>query len=78
VAAARDRRTERAAAGGLLERLGDDPRFPFSRAELEALVLGSPPPLGRALEQVRTFLRSVDEVVARYPEAAAYAGGEVL
>jgi adenylosuccinate lyase len=80
VAAARDRRVEGAdpSGGGLLERLGRDPRFPFSAGELDQLVLGSPPPLGRAVEQVRSFLRSVDEVVARHPEAAAYAGREVL
>jgi adenylosuccinate lyase len=79
VAAARERRLATdAAAGGLLDRLGADPRFPFSVDELSQLVLGTPPPLGRALDQVRSFLRSVDEVVARRPEAAAYAGGEVL
>jgi adenylosuccinate lyase len=78
VAAARERRQQGPAAAGLLDRLADDTRFPFSGDDLTELVLGSPPPLGRALDQVRAFLRSVDIVVARHPQAAAYRGGEVL
>jgi adenylosuccinate lyase len=70
-----------AAAGdgpAFLGRLAADGRIGFSAEELATLI-GDPLDLaGAATSQVASFVARVDEVVKRHPEAAAYAGADVL
>ena len=58
--------------------LAADPRIGFSAAELTTLV-GQPIDLaGAAPAQVAAFVARVSEVTERHPQAAAYAGADVL
>ncbi|MFI6456347.1 adenylosuccinate lyase [Streptosporangium amethystogenes] len=70
----------REGAGGneLLARLAADERFPLDRAALEGL-LGEPISFtGAAASQVAAVVARVQEVVTRYPQAAAYRPGAIL
>ncbi|MER5628227.1 adenylosuccinate lyase [Streptosporangium sp. NPDC002544] len=70
----------REGAGGneLLARLAADERFPLDRAALEGL-LGEPISFtGAATSQVAAVVARVEEVVTRYPQAAAYRPGAIL
>ena len=70
----------REGAGGneLLARLAADERFPLDRAALEGL-LGEPLSFtGAATSQVAAVVARVQEVVARYPQAAGYRPGAIL
>ena len=61
-----------------LARLAADPRIGFSAAELTNLV-GEPLDLaGAAPAQVAAFVARVSEVTKRHPQAAVYAGADVL
>lgn len=62
----------------LLERLGSDPDFPGSVSELTALVSDPTSLLGAIGEQITTFCGQVGDLVASKPDAASYAGGEIL
>ncbi|RSN06823.1 adenylosuccinate lyase [Nonomuraea sp. WAC 01424] len=68
----------RGAANELLDLLGADERFPLDRQELEALLADRVSFTGAAAAQVAEVARQVGQVVAEYPEAAAYRPGEIL
>jgi adenylosuccinate lyase len=78
VEAVNERRRHGSGTDDLLTRLGADDHFPFDEAELRRLVNEGPVPVGRAGEQVATFVGRVGRVVARHPDAASYRGGAVL
>ncbi len=56
----------------LLERLAADPRLPFDLPALRKLVSAPIGFVGAAPSQVDQFAKTVERIVARYPEAAAY------
>ena len=62
----------------VFERLAADPRLGLSAERLEALVAEPITFTGAAVDQVHGVVRRVDELVARHPEAAAYAPGAIL
>jgi adenylosuccinate lyase len=62
----------------LLDRLAADPRIPLDRAALGALVSAPAAFVGAAGRQVAAFAEQVGVWVERFPEAAAYGGGEIL
>ncbi len=62
----------------LFERLAADDRIPLDRAALDALVADPVAFVGDAPRQISGFVARVDEVVARFPEAAAYSPGPLL
>ncbi|MEV0238182.1 adenylosuccinate lyase [Nonomuraea sp. NPDC050786] len=68
----------RGAANELLERLAGDARFPLERDQLEGLLADRVSFTGAAAEQVRAVAQRVGEVVAAYPQAAAYRPGAIL
>ncbi len=70
----------RARSGGpdLFERLAADDAIPLDRAALEALVADPVAFVGDAPRQTAAFVAKVDEVVARFPEAAVYSPGHLL
>ena len=77
VALALDMRTGGDSAS-LYERLASDERVSATAAELEAMA-GDPLDLvGLAPEQARVFAKNVDDIVAKYPDAARYKGRGVL
>jgi adenylosuccinate lyase len=73
---------EKDAGNDLLERLADDGRLPWDRADLDALLNEGHaqrlPFTGAAAEQLAAVLAAVEAVVARYPEAATYRPGVIL
>ena len=73
--AMREQGTER---NDLLDRLAADPRIPLDRAALGALVANPAVFVGAAGRQVATFAEQVRGWVDRFPDAAAYRGGEIL
>ena len=62
----------------LFDRLAADDRIPLERPALEALVADPVAFVGDAPRQTAAFVARVDEVAARYPEAAAYSPGPLL
>ncbi|UCM86633.1 adenylosuccinate lyase [Streptomyces marincola] len=62
----------------LLDRLAADERIPLDRAGLDALMADRLSFTGAAGAQVAAVVGRIDEVVKRYPEAAAYAPGAIL
>jgi adenylosuccinate lyase len=62
----------------LLDRLAADERIPLDRAGLDALMADRLSFTGAAAGQVAAVLGRVEDVVKRYPEAAAYAPGAIL
>ena len=78
VAVADDLRHGRIRENDLVARLGAEPGLPFSAGELESL-LGSPLQLvGAARAQVQAFVKQVEAVLERHPEAAHYEPGRLL
>jgi adenylosuccinate lyase len=73
--AMRERGAER---NDLFDRLAEDARLPLSRDELDALLADRLSFTGTAGEQVAAVVRRVDELVAKYPEAAGYAPAPIL
>jgi adenylosuccinate lyase len=67
-----------AANNDLIERLAEDERLPFDQAELAKLMQNPIDFVGMAPAQVQRFVRRVEEIGARYPEALAYAPGDIL
>ncbi|MFT4009331.1 MAG: adenylosuccinate lyase [Nocardioidaceae bacterium] len=59
-------------------RLAADPRLGLTAAQLGSLVAEPIAFTGAALAQVQAVVRAVDDVVARYPEAATYSPGAIL
>ena len=72
VAVALAQREKGAEGNDLLDRLGDDPAFPLSTAELLALLTEPLDFVGDARRQVREVVRRVQDVVANHPAAANY------
>ncbi|ARQ71903.1 adenylosuccinate lyase [Streptomyces marincola] len=62
----------------LLDRLAADERIPLDRAGLDALMADRLSFTGAAGAQVAAVVGRIEEVVKRYPEAAAYAPGAIL
>jgi adenylosuccinate lyase len=62
----------------LLDRLAADDRIPLSRERLDDLLADRLPFTGVANAQVAAVVKRVSDVVARFPEAAAYAPGAIL
>ncbi len=62
----------------VFDRLAADPELGLSREELDALVSDPITFTGAAVDQVHAVVRRVEGVVARHPEAAAYAPGAIL
>ncbi|MFB9906858.1 adenylosuccinate lyase [Allokutzneria oryzae] len=73
--AMREQGTER---NELLDRLGADQRFPLDRPALERLLADRLPFTGAASAQVNAVVQRVQDVMARYPEAAGYAPEPIL
>ena len=73
--AMREKDTER---NELLDRLADDERIPLDRAALEALMADRLSFTGAAADQVAAVVRRIEEVTARYPQAAGYTPGAIL
>jgi adenylosuccinate lyase len=69
---------ETGAGNDLLDRLAADPRLPWDRAGLDALLADSLSFTGAATEQVAAVVTAVQAVVARYPDAATYRPGAIL
>lgn len=78
VAVALAMREEGQADNDLLDRLGADPRLPLDRDGLAAALADPMAVAGRAQAQVAAFAAQVGAIVDRYPEAAAYAPGDIL
>ena len=62
----------------LLDRLAADDRLGVDRAHLESLVRSPMEFTGAARAQVDEVVRQVEQVAARYPEAAAYVPAPIL
>ncbi|MGW5677835.1 adenylosuccinate lyase [Streptomyces sp. NPDC003860] len=78
VAAALAMREQGVERNELLDKLAADERIPLDRSELDALMADKLSFTGAAADQVAAVVRAVEEVVARYPEAAGYAPGAIL
>jgi len=66
------------AVNDLFDRLAADARLGLSRSQIDALVADPIEFTGAAVDQVQAVVRKVDEVAKRYPDAAAYAPGDIL
>ncbi|WP_420749224.1 adenylosuccinate lyase [Rhodococcus sp. O3] len=62
----------------LLDRLAADERLPLDRAALEAALADRSAFVGAAEAQVASVVESVNDLVARYPEAAKYTPAPIL
>jgi adenylosuccinate lyase len=62
----------------LLDRLAADPRLPMDRAALDAALADRAAFSGAAGPQVDSVVAAVNDLVARYPEAARYTSGDIL
>jgi len=69
---------EQGADNDLLDRLAADPRLPLDRAGLDAALADRSAFTGAAGAQIQAVVSAVDELVARYPAAAAYAPAPIL
>ena len=69
---------ERGAEPDLLDRLAADPRLPLDRAALDAALADRQSFTGAAGSQIDRVVAAVDELIRRYPEAAAYVPGAIL
>jgi adenylosuccinate lyase len=78
VAVALAMREQGAAGNDLFDRLAADDRLPLDRAALDALVGAPLDFVGTAVAQVGSFVATVNEIVARHPDAAAYRSEPVL
>ncbi|WP_106402118.1 adenylosuccinate lyase [Actinocorallia populi] len=78
VASALAMREQGAAENRLLDRLAADERLPLDRAALDALMADRLSFTGAAAAQVSAVVSRVDDLIKRYPEAAAYTPGAIL
>lgn len=69
---------EKGAEPDLLDRLAADPRLPLDRAALDAALADKQVFTGAAGDQVDRVAAAVDDLIARYPEAAEYTSGAIL
>jgi adenylosuccinate lyase len=77
VAAALDMR-QTGADPALLRRLADDDRLPLDAGQLAALMAEPLEFTGAAADQVRAIVAQITQIVAEYPQAAAYTPGAIL
>jgi adenylosuccinate lyase len=78
VAVALAMREQGAAGNDLFERLAGDPRLGLSRSQLDDLVADPRSFTGAAGDQVAAVVARVEDVVRRYPDAAAYTPAPIL
>lgn len=78
VAAALRLREEGAQENDLLDRLAADPRLGLAPAELEGILAAPIDFVGRAPDQVETFVASISALVSADPVAAGYRPGDIL
>jgi adenylosuccinate lyase len=78
IAVALAMREKGVAENDLFDRLALDSRLGLTRAEIDALVADREAFVGAAPAQVRAVVDRVAEVVARHPQAAAYAPAPIL
>ena len=78
VASALALREEGAEGNELMDRLAGDGRLPLDRGRLDELLADRLSFTGAAGEQVAAVVGRVEEIVARYPRAAAYVPGAIL
>ncbi|KAA2260108.1 adenylosuccinate lyase [Solihabitans fulvus] len=78
VAVALAMREQGAAENDLLDRLAADDRLPLDRATLDALLADRLSFTGVAAEQVDAVVKQVDAVLAKHPDALAYAPAPIL
>lgn len=62
----------------LLDRLSQDPRLSLPKERLMAAIANPIEFVGNAPRQIATFASQVEEIVAKYPEAAVYNPEEIL
>ena len=77
VAVALEAREGKATGADLLDRLGDDPRFPADRSELAGIVQRPERFLGLVDDQVAAFVARVEQRMTGV-ESAAYRGADIL
>jgi adenylosuccinate lyase len=78
VAVALEMRQQGARQNDLITRLGNDDRIPLDQAELTRLLQRPIEFTGTASSQVQAFVRRVETVASKYPEAAAYVSEPIL
>ncbi|MCH2108796.1 MAG: adenylosuccinate lyase [Polyangiaceae bacterium] len=78
VAVALEMREAGRSQNDLLERLGNDSRLPLSKADLEAFIEKPLDFVGAAPSQVSSFIRSVEALASKFPQAAGYQPGSIL
>jgi adenylosuccinate lyase len=78
VSVARDMRSGLVTQNDLFARLAADPRLGLSTAQLDSITAQGRANSGDAAAQVRAFCKSVKDIEARHPEAAAYKAGAIL
>ena len=78
VAVALEMRSDAQAENDLLARLGADERFPVDQAQLREALQNPGELAGRSAAQVTAIEARVGEIIARYPDAAAYAPGTIV
>ncbi|MGH3348082.1 MAG: adenylosuccinate lyase [Nocardioides sp.] len=66
------------AANDVFDRLAADERLGLSRADIDGLVADPIAFTGAAVAQTQAVVRTVEELVARHPDAAAYSPGAIL
>jgi adenylosuccinate lyase len=65
-------------ANDVFDRLAADERLGLSRADIDGLVADPIAFTGAAVAQTQAVVRTVEELVARHPDAAAYSPGAIL
>jgi adenylosuccinate lyase len=78
IAAALRLREDGAEGNDLIERLAADPRLGLAPDELAGVLANPIDFVGRAPEQVASFVATVSELVAKDPAAAGYRPGDIL
>ncbi|KQY58148.1 adenylosuccinate lyase [Aeromicrobium sp. Root495] len=78
VAVALEMREKGTARNDLLERLGADSRLGLSEGDISSQVADPLTFTGAAVAQVGDVVSRIEELARRYPEAAAYAPGDIL
>jgi adenylosuccinate lyase len=69
---------EKGSEPDLLDRLANDPRLPLDRAALDAALADRAAFTGAAGDQVDQVVSAVEQLVAKYPDAAKYTPGAIL
>ncbi|HEX5791071.1 MAG TPA: adenylosuccinate lyase [Luteolibacter sp.] len=78
VATVADLRGGKIQRNNLVERLAGDSRLGLDRKALEEILARGDREFGAAQQQLQSFMKAVDGLAAKYPQAAAYAPGAIL